>query len=45
MPRLLIHYDYASGDRNASDSQDSDFDTLCGVRREYNLIGNFGPFF
>ena len=45
MPRLLIHYDYASGDRNASDSQDSAFDTLFGVRREYNPIGNFGPFF
>jgi len=25
MPRLLIHYDYASGDRNASDSQDVHF--------------------
>ncbi len=45
-PRLLIHYDYASGDRNPSDSQDSAFDTLFGARRfEYMPTGNFGPFF
>ncbi len=45
-PRLLIYYDYASGDRNANDSQDSAFDTLFGARRfEYMPTGNFGPFF
>lgn len=45
-PRLLLHYDYASGDRNANDSQDSAFDTLFGARRfEYMPSGNFGPFF
>ena len=46
VPRLLIYYDYASGDRNSSDSQDSAFDTLFGARRfEYMPTGNFGPFF
>ncbi len=45
-PRLLIYYDYASGDRNSNDSQDSAFDTLFGGRRsEYMPTGNFGPFF
>ncbi len=45
-PRFLIHYDYASGDRDPTDSQDSAFDRLFGARRfEFNPIGNFGPFF
>ena len=45
-PRLLIHYDYASGDRNARDSRNSAFDTLFGARRfDYMPTGNFGPFF
>lgn len=45
-PRFLIHYDYASGDRNPNDSQDSAFDTLFGARRfEYMPSGAFGPFF
>ncbi len=46
-PRLLIHYDYASGDRNPNDSQSSAFDTLFGASRrfEFNATGNFGPFF
>lgn len=45
-PRLWMVYDYASGDRNPSDSQDSEFDTLFGARRfEYMPTGNFGPFF
>ena len=44
-PRMLIYYDYASGDRDAQDSQDSAFDTLFGARRfEYAPTGNFGPF-
>ena len=46
-PRFLIYYDYASGDRNPTDSyQSSGFDTLFGARRfEYGATGNFGPFF
>ncbi len=45
-PRLLFHYDYASGDRNSSDNQDSTFDTLFGARRfEYAPTSTFGPFF
>ena len=45
-PRFIIYYDYASGDRNATDSMSSDFDTLFGARRfEYMPTGNFGPFF
>ncbi len=45
-PRLVIHYDYASGDRNPNDSQDSAFDTLFGARHpQFNAIGNYGPFF
>ena len=45
-PRFLMFYDYASGDRNSSDSQDSAFDPLFGARRfEYMPTGNFGPFF
>ena len=45
-PRFLIHYDYASGDRSAQDSQSSAFDTLFGARRfDYMPTGNFGPFF
>ena len=45
-PRLLIHYDYASGDHKPGDSQDEGFDTLFGARRwEYGPTGIFGPFF
>jgi len=45
-PRVMVFYDYASGDGNASDSQSSNFDTLFGARRfEYMPTGNFGPFF
>ena len=45
-PRFLIHYDYASGDRDAQDSRHSAFDTLFGARRfDYMPTGNFGPFF
>jgi len=45
-PRFLIHYDYASGDREPGDSQDERFDTLFGARRfEYMPTGTFGPFF
>ena len=45
-PRLLFHYDYASGDRQPGDSQNERFDTLFGDRRfEYMPTGTFGPFF
>lgn len=45
-PRLLFHYDYASGDRHPGDSQDEGFDTLFGARRwEYGPTGIWGPFF
>jgi len=44
-PRLLLHYDYASGDRNPNDSHSSGFDSLFGARRfEYDATGVFGPF-
>ncbi|MBH0199703.1 MAG: alginate export family protein [Nitrospira sp.] len=45
-PRLVAHYDYASGDRKPGDSQDEGFDSLFGVRRgDYGPTGTFGPFF
>jgi hypothetical protein len=45
-PQFLIHYDYASGDRNPNDSQSSAFNTLFGARSfEYTATGSFGPFF
>jgi len=45
-PRLIFHYDYASGDHKPGDSQDEGFDTLFGARRfEYGPTGTFGPFF
>ncbi len=45
-PRLVFHFDYASGDRKPGDSQDEGFDTLFGARRfEYGPTGIFLPFF
>ncbi len=45
-PRLIFHYDYASGDRQPGDSQDEGFDTLFGARRfEFGPTGIWGPFF
>lgn len=45
-PRILFHYDYASGDRGPGDGQDEGFDTLFGARRwEYGPTGIWGPFF
>ncbi|MBS0156083.1 MAG: alginate export family protein [Nitrospira sp.] len=45
-PRLLFHFDYASGDHKPNDSQDEGFDTLFGARRwEYGPTGIFLPFF
>ncbi|MDX2252001.1 MAG: alginate export family protein [Nitrospira sp.] len=45
-PRLVSHFDYASGDHKPGDSQDEGFDTLFGARRwEYGPTGIFLPFF
>ncbi len=45
-PRLLLHYDYVSGDKNPNDNDDQRFDTLFGARRfEYMPTGIVGPFF
>ena len=45
-PRLVFHYDYASGDRKPGDSQNEGFDTLFGARRfEFGPTGVWGPFF
>lgn len=44
-PRLVFHYDYASGDRQPGDNQNEGFDTLFGARRfEYGPTGIWGPF-
>ena len=44
-PRLLVQYDYASGDRDPNDSQNERFDTLFGARRfEFGPNGIWGPF-
>lgn len=43
-PRLVFHFDYASGDRQSGDSQNEGFDTLFGARRwEYGPTGIWGP--
>jgi len=43
-PRLILQYDYASGDRNANDGDNNQFDTLFGARRfEFGATGIFGP--
>ena len=44
-PRLLVQYDYASGDRDPNDNRDERFDTLFGgVNFELNPAGIWGPF-
>lgn len=44
-PRLVFHYDYASGDHTPGDSQNAGFDTLFGARRfEFGPTGVWGPF-
>ena len=44
IPRLLFHFDYASGDHKPGDSQNDGFDTLFGARRfEYGPTGIWGP--
>lgn len=43
-PRLVLGYDYVSGDRDPSDGRNGRFDTLFGARRgEYGPTGLFGP--
>ena len=43
-PRLILQYDYASGDRNPNDGDNGQFDTLFGARRfEFGATGIFGP--
>jgi hypothetical protein len=45
IPRLVFHYDYASGDHKPGDSQNEGFDTLFGARRfEFGPTGIWGPF-
>jgi hypothetical protein len=45
-PRLLFHFDYASGDHKPQDSQDEGFDTLFGARNfEYMPTSTWGPFY
>ncbi len=44
-PRLGLQYDYASGDRSATDSENNRFDTLFGARRfEHGPTGIYGAF-
>ncbi|MBW2419062.1 MAG: alginate export family protein [Deltaproteobacteria bacterium] len=44
-PRLLLHYDYASGDRDPFDATSEHFDSLFGARRfEYGPTSIYGAF-
>ena len=44
-PRLLVQYDYASGDASATDHDNGRFDTLFGERRfEFGPTGLWGAF-
>ena len=44
-PRLVLQYDYASGDKDPADAKDGRFDTLYGARRfEYGPTGIYGAF-
>lgn len=43
-PRLVLEYDFASGDRDPTDGRNGRFDTLFGARRfDYGPTGIFGP--
>jgi hypothetical protein len=45
-PRISLHYDYASGDRDPEDTRSGQFNTLYGARSfEYPPTGIFGPIF
>ena len=44
-PRVVLRYDYASGDDDPTDGDNGRFDTLFGARRfEYGPTGIYGPF-
>jgi hypothetical protein len=44
-PRLLVQYDYASGDEDPFDGNNERFDTLYGARRfDFGPTGIYGPF-
>ena len=44
-PRLVLQWDYASGDEDPNDGKNGRFDTLFGARRwEFGPTGIYGPF-
>ena len=44
-PRVILQYDFASGDRDPNDSRNERFDTLFGARRfEFGPTGIYGAF-
>ncbi len=44
-PRLVAQYDFASGDKDPSDGDNNQFDTLFGARRfDFGPTGIYGPF-
>ena len=44
-PRLVVQYDYASGDDDPTDGDNGRFDTLFGARRfDFGPTGIYGPF-
>ena len=44
-PRLVLQYDYASGDDDPNDADNNRFDTLYGARRfDFGPTGIYGPF-
>ena len=44
-PRLVLQYDYASGDDNPNDNQNNRFDTLFGARRfDFGPTSTYGAF-
>jgi len=44
-PRAALQWDYASGDRDATDRRNGRFDTLFGARRfDFGPTGIYGPF-
>ena len=43
-PRIVVHYDYASGDGNPSDERNGRFDSLFGAPIDLGPSGIYGPF-
>lgn len=44
-PRVLLQYDYASGDHDPDDGENNRFETLYGARRfDFGPTGIYGPF-